>query len=168
MADLPVTTNSAQAEVSTGQTKSLQQQATSRLAAARMWKSFIDLDVKECYFLSAPNRQRQISSMTSPSLARMLDAPDLNPAEAFIIVEDFVPAVVSAFMPEAEIWCERGPGVDLPGGKEGPIWKQIKDQVRADDARIFDAMKASNLYPELPKACNPDLAIGTAALWIER
>ncbi len=54
--------------------------------------------------------------MTSPSQARMLDAPELNTDETFIIVEDFVTAVVGAFMPEAEPWCERGPGMDLPGG----------------------------------------------------
>ena len=168
MAEIPATTNSTDADVSTGETKDLQQQAVARLAAARVWKSYIELDVKECYFLSAPNRQRQISSMTAPSQARMLDAPELNTDEVFIIVEDFVTAVVGAFMPEAEPWCERGPGMDLPGGVNGSVWKKVKDQVKRDDAAIFAAMKASNLYPEIPKAFNPDLAIGTAAVWIER
>jgi hypothetical protein len=28
-------------------------------------------------------------------------------------------------------------------------------------------MKASNLYPELSKAFDPDLSIGTVAMWIE-
>ncbi len=169
MADAPATTNSVQSEAaSTGQAKDLQQQAVARLAAARTWKSYIELDVKECYFLAAPNRQRQISSMTSPSQARMLDAPELNTDETFIIVEDFVTAVVGAFMPEAEPWCERGPGMDLPGGAEGPTWRKVRDQIKKDDQAIFAAMKASNLYPEIPKAFNPDLAIGTAAVWVER
>ena len=169
MADAPATTNSVQSEAaSTGQAKDLQQQAVARLAAARTWKSYIELDVKECYFLAAPNRQRQISSMTSPSQARMLDAPELNTDETFIIVEDFVTAVVGAFMPEAEPWCERGPGMDLPGGAEGPVWRKVRDQIKKDDQAIFAAMKASNLYPEIPKAFNPDLAIGTAAVWVER
>ncbi len=169
MADqIPSTTNSIDAGATTDARGSLQQQATSRLAAARQFKSFIELDVKECYFLSAPNRQRQINSQTSPSIARMLDAPELNTDEAYIVVEDFVTALIGAFMPEAELWCERGPGMDLPGGKDGAIWKQVKDQVKADDLTIFNAMKASNLYPELPKAMNPDIAIGTAAVWIDR
>ena len=90
--------------------------------------------------------------MTSPSQARMLDAPELNTDETFIIVEDFVTAVVGAFMPEAEPWCERGPGMDLPGGAEGPVWRKVRDQIKKDDQAIFAAMKASNLYPEIPKA----------------
>ena len=98
----------------------------------------------------------------------MLDAPELNTDETFIIVEDFVTAVVGAFMPEAEPWCERGPGMDLPGGAEGPVWRKVRDQIKKDDQAIFAAMKASNLYPEIPKAFNPDLAIGTAAVWVER
>lgn len=169
MADIPATTNSIQSDaVSTGRQKTLEEQAVAKLAAARTWKSYTELDVKEMYFLACPNRQRQISSQTQPSLTRMLDAPELNTDEAFIIVEDFVTAVVGAFMPEAEPWCERGPGMDLPGGEQGAVWKGIKDKVKAADDAIFAGMKASNLYPELPKALNPDLAIGTAAMWIER
>jgi len=146
----------------------LEQRAVNRLAAARTWKSYVELDFKECYFFAAPNRQRQINSATQPGTARMLDAPELNTDQAFVICGDFITAIVNAFMPEAEIWCERGPGMDLPGGEDGQIWQGIKDKVKAGDIKIFEAMKASNLYPEIPKAFNPDLPIGTAALWIDR
>ena len=94
----------------------------------------------------------------------MLDAPELNTDEAFIIVADFCTEIVNAFMPEALPWCERGKGVDVPDA----MWQQVKDQVKADDATIFDAIKATNLYAELPKAFYPDLAIGATALWIDR
>lgn len=151
-----------------GEPSSLEKQALARLAAARTFKSYIELDVKECYFFASPDRQRQISSMTAPSTQRMLDAPELNTDQAFIITQDFVTEIVNTFMPEANPWCERGPGMDLPGGRDGPIWKQVKDQIAADDSKIFDGMKASNLYPEITKAFYPDLAIGTAALWIQR
>lgn len=142
----------------------LQSEATERLAAARIWKSYIELDVKECYFFASPHRQRQISSQTMPAQSRMLDYPDLNTDEAFILVEDFTTELVNAFMPEAEPWVERGPGMDLPEG----VWEKAQDEIRQGDEKIFAAVKASNLYPEMPKAFIPDLAIGTAAIWVDR
>src|SRR6516164_2581055 len=162
----PATTNAAQqgGAVSTGETKTLEQQAVSRLAACRTWKSYIELDIKECYFFTAPNRQRQISSMVMPSQARMLDAPELNTDQAFILTQDFITAVMNAYMPEAELWVERGRGMFTPP----QVWDSVKDKVRADDKLIFDAIRASNFYPEIAKAFYPDLAICGAAVWIDR
>ena len=154
--------------VYTGAQTGLESEGVGRLAACRTWKSYNELDYKECYFFTAPNRQRQINSQVQPATQRMLDAPELNTDDAFIIVADFITTIVNAFLPEAEMWCERGPGMFLPGGKDGPLWKSIADKVKDGDTKIFEAMKASNLYPELPKAFYPDLAIGTAALWIDR
>jgi len=116
----PGTTNAAQqgGAVSTGETKTLEQQAVSRLAACRTWKSYIELDIKECYFFTAPNRQRQISSMVMPSQARMLDAPELNTDQAFILTQDFITQIINAYMPRpnrgrnapAACSCSRGSG----------------------------------------------------------
>ena len=128
MVDLISTNATQQAATSQGKESTLQQQAVSKLAAARTWKSYIELDMKECYFFAAPNRQRQISSMTSPSQARMLDAPELNTDEAFIIVEDFCTEIVNAFMPEALPWCERSKGVDVPDA----MWDKVKDAARPE------------------------------------
>ena len=159
------TTNATQDEAArTGETRTLEQQAVSRLAGCRTWKSYIELDLKECYFFAAPNRQRQISSAVMPSQARMLDAPELNTDEAFIMCEDFVTEIVNGFLPEALPWVERGPGMDLPAD----IWDKVKDQIKADDLKIFAAIKASNFYSEIPKAFYPDLATGTCAMWIQR
>lgn len=142
----------------------LEEKAVKRLAAARVWKSYWELDFKECYFLSAPQRQRQISSQTQPGVQAPLDAPELNTDLAFLIVQDFITEIVNTFMPEAQQWCERGPGMDLPPA----AWDKIKDKIRAGDGQIFNAMKASNLYPEVTKAFYPDLAIGTVGMWIQR
>jgi hypothetical protein len=147
-----------------GEPSKIATEAYARLAACRTWKSYVELDIKEAYFFSAPNRQRQISSMTMPSTQRMLDAPELNTDLAFLLTQDFVTEIVNTFMPEAQEWCERGPGMDLPDG----VWDKIKADVRKDDARIFGAMKASNLYPEVTKAFYPDLAIGTVGMWAQR
>jgi len=152
------------AESDTGETKTIEQQAVSRLAACRVWKSYIELDLKEMYYFAAPNRQRQISSMVQPSQSRMLDAPDLNTDQAFILVQDFITELVNAYMPEANPWCERGPGMFL----KPEVWDQIKDKIAIQDRQIFAAMKASNLYPEVTKAFYPDIATGTCGLWIDR
>ena len=146
----------------------LAEQAVKRIAACRTWKSYWELDFKECYFLTAPHRVRQMASMTQPGVQRTLDYPELNTDIGFLIVQDFITEIVNTFMPEAQPWAERGPGMDLPGGKNGPVWKSIAEQVRKDDQKIFEAMKASNLYPEVTKSFYPDLAIGTAAMWIAR
>src|SRR5215472_14272737 len=162
----PGTTNAAQqgGAVSTGLGKTLEQQAVARLAACRTWKSYIELDIKECYFFCTPNRQRQISSMVMPSQARMLDAPELNTDQAFILTQDFVTQVMNAYMPEAEPWCERTRGMFV----DPAVWDTIKEKVRADDKLIFDAIRASNFYPEIAKAFYPDLAICVSGVWIDR
>ena len=128
---------------SVGAVKMVEQQAVSRLASCRTWKSYIELDMKECYFFAAPNRQRQISSMVMPSQSRMLDAPELNTDQAFILCQDFITEIVNAFMPEALPWCERGPGMDLPPG----IWDKIKDDVKKQDDTVFEAMNAAWRHP---------------------
>jgi hypothetical protein len=161
-----MTTNAAAqgGAVGTGLAKTIEQQAISRLAACRTWKSYIELDIKECYFFTAPNRQRQISSQVMPSQARMLDAPELNTDQAFIVTQDFITEIMNAYMPEASPWCERGRGMFVAPA----VWDKIKDRVRDDDRLIFDAIRASNFYPEIAKAFYPDLAIGACAVWIDR
>ncbi len=147
----------------------LEQEAKDRLAACRAWKTQWEMDFRECYFFSSPHRQRALSSSSSSdTIVRIQDAGDLNTDEAFILCGDFVTEIVNGFMSPDKPWCKRGPGMDLPGGENGPVWKKVKDQIKRDDETIFNAMKASNLYSEVPKAFYPDLSIGTVALWIER
>lgn len=144
--------------------ETLEQQAVNRLMSCRTWKSYIELDIKEMYFFTAPNRQRQINSMVQPGLQRMLDAPELNTDQAFIIVADFITEVVNAFLPEAAPWCEYGPGMDLPAG----VWEKVEKIARGNEQAIFGAIKASNFYSEVPKAYFPDLGIGTVGMWVQR
>lgn len=144
--------------------KPLQAEANDRLVDARRWKELRVLDFKECYFFAAPHRQRQISSQTQPSTQTMMDAPELNTDFAFILATDFTTEILGTYMPEAQEWCQRKAGMDVPD----ELFGQVADQVKKDDEKIFGAMKASNLYAELPKACNPDLAIAAAGLCIRR
>jgi hypothetical protein len=140
-----------------------EKEANDRLKEARRWKETRALDFKEAYFFSAPWRQRQVTSTSKPASGPMQDQPELNTDLGFIMVGDFVTEVVNTYMPEAQLWCERKAGE----GFEEPF-EQIKDTVKAQDKAIFAAIKSSNFYAEIPKALNPDLAIGGAGLYVHR
>jgi hypothetical protein len=143
--------------------KKLAKDGISRLEAARIWKSLWDLDLRECYFFGSPQRQRQIQSTSSPSQQRLLDAAELNTDLAFELCGDFATEVINGWLSEAANWCERKGG----GFISEDEFKKIADQVKAADNQIFALIKASNFYAEIAKAFDPDLSIGTVALWID-
>ena len=142
----------------------LESEGNARLAACRIWKSLWDLDLRECYFFASPQRQRQIQSYNQPPQQRLLDAAELNTDFAMELCDDFATEVINTYLPEAIPWCERGPG-ELT---KPEVWKIVKDRVAKADEGVFKAIKASNFYPELSKAFDPDLAVGTVAIWGER
>jgi hypothetical protein len=142
----------------------LEKVANDRLADCRRQKAHREIEFKNCYFYTAPHRLRNINSNTHPSEFGPKDAPELNTDEGFILTGDFVTEIVNSFMSPDKPWCKRGPGMDLPPG----VWDKVKDAIKKGDLAIFNAMKASNLYPEIAKAFYPDLAIGTVGMWIER
>jgi hypothetical protein len=141
----------------------LEEEALSRLAAARTWKTYFEVDIREMYFMTAPHRQRQISSMTQPGAMRWMDYPELNTSLGYDLCGEFVTEIVQTFMPEAQQWVERGKGMFVPED----AWSQVADQVQQDDLAVFEAIKASNFYSEIPKSYNPDLAIGLTGLWVD-
>jgi hypothetical protein len=142
----------------------LEGQARDRLAAARAWKAQWEMDFRECYFFASPHRQRLMNSASSSTITRLNDAGELNTDEAFILCGDFVTEVVNAFMSPDKPWCVSDRGMDLPKG----VWDKVSDAAKENDLAIFNAMRASNLYPEVAKGFYPDLSIGTVGLWIDR
>lgn len=140
----------------------LDKEANDRLADCRMQKAQVEMDMRECYFFSAPRRARMVTSTSAMPTTRQHDESLLQTSFAFELVKDFITVVMNAFMPEANPWCERRAGSLVPDD----AWKKVEKQVKDGDKKIFDAMKASNLYPEFAKAADPDLAIGTMALMI--
>jgi hypothetical protein len=140
----------------------LEEESNDRLKACRNQKAQVEMDMREAYFFSAPRRARMVTSTTPAPLARIRDESLLQTSIAFEVVQDFVTVVLNAFMPEANPWCERRAGALVPE----EAFKEVEDQVRKADLKIFSAMKASNLYPELAKAFYPDLGIGTVGLMI--
>lgn len=142
----------------------LETEAKERLATARTNKYLWGVDFRECLFFAAPHRQRQIYSQSPPPVQRLLDAPELQTSIAFDLCGEFVTEIVNTFMPEAQPWVQAGKGMFI----KQEMWDEVADQAKQNDAVIFDAIKASNFYAELPKAYDPDLAIGTAAVWIDQ
>lgn len=145
--------------------KPLEESANKRLAECRRQKedNWV-LDFREAYFFADPNRQRQLLSTTAPMTTRVMDNGELQTSLGILLSQDFVTEIVNTFMPEATPWCKRGPGMFVAK----KAWDQVEKQVGEDDIKIFGAMKASNLYPEVAKGFNPDLAIGTVGLWIDQ
>src|SRR5262245_520018 len=127
----------------------IEKEGQDRLAEARNKKALWGLDFKECYFFSAPHRQREVYSQTRPPpAARRMDAPQLQTSLAFDMVGEFVTEIVNTFLPEAQPWAMAGKGMMI----RQEMWDQVKEIAKANDEQIFDAIKASNFYAELPKA----------------
>lgn len=139
------------------------EEACARLAECEKQKQEFDLDIRESYYFSAPHRAREIRSAQALSTSKPDDAGKLQTGIAMELADDFVTVIINSFMPPAEPWAEQKPGMFLPA----EVRTQAKKIADEQDPVIFEAIRASNLYEELPKAASPDLAIGTMALWID-
>jgi len=151
------------AKTPSAETHPLDGEANQRRNDCRRQKAPFELDMRECYFFAAPLRSRTVTSSSMPPTTPLHDDGFLQTSAGYETVGDFVTEIINTFLPQAEQWCERKPGMfTVPA-----MWEQVKARVAADDKRIFDAMRSSNLYAEVAKAAYPDLAIGTMALWID-
>lgn len=146
-----------------GPFKALTEEACERLDACEKQKHEFDLDIREGYFFAQPHRAREIRSDQATSTSKPTDDAELQTGIAGELVADFTTELVNGFMPpHAPFWAERLPGAFIPDA----LREQVKQQARKEDAKIFEAVRASNLYEEFPKL-GADPAIGTAALWVE-
>jgi hypothetical protein len=141
--------------------KDLTKEAGDRLSACEAQKREFDMDLREGYYFAQPHRSREIRSAQITSSSKPKDADTLQTGVAMELCKDFLTVLINAFMPQAEPWAERRPGMFIPDNLVGEAKKQAADQ----DPKIFDAIRASNLYEELPKL-GADPALGTGALWV--
>lgn len=136
-----------------------------RLDEARLNKADVQADLMEGYFFTAPRRAREVMSDNSTKLAKSLAAErqaELQTTLGIECAEDFAGMVIDAFMPANYDWCKRGKGM-----LSEEVWANINEQVTKDDAVIMAAIRASALEAVIDPSFNPDLALGTAAIWIE-
>lgn len=143
--------------------KAIETDANDRLEECRRHKAEWDPDIREAYFFAAPHRARNISSRTPTTTAKPHDAGEANTSFAIEMATDFATVMINSFLPEAQAWCQRKAGSDIPDAAKPAFEKQVA----TGDQAIFDAISASNFYSEFAKAAIPDLAIGTIAMWIE-
>jgi hypothetical protein len=145
------------------ETHPLDEEANSRLQDCRQQKTPFEYDMREAYFFTAPLRARNVNSTSQIPPTPLHDDGYLQTSAGFECAGDFVTEIMNTYMPQAEQWCERKPGMFT----DMKAWNQVKKQVEDDDTKIFGAIKSSNLYAEFAKAAYPDLAIGTMALFID-
>lgn len=141
----------------------LQKEAEERLAEARYQKIQFDLDLREGYWFAAPHRARNILSTTKTTRVKPKDAQELNTSFAFELCGDFPTVIMNTFMPQVENWAVRRASMTIPEAARKPI----EDQAREGDDIIFQGISESNFYAECGKGFNPDLALGTVAMWVD-
>jgi hypothetical protein len=136
-----------------------------RLADARQFKSDIRADLMEGYFFTAPRRARDVTadSASRGKSTASADQAELQTTLGIECSDDFTGMAVDAFMPSHLDWCRRGQG-HLPNA----VWAEIAQDVGVQDAVIMATIRASKLHAVIDQAFNPDLSLGTAALWIEQ
>ena len=146
-----------------GPYKELSEEACARLDACEAQKREFNLDIRESYYFSQPHRARTILSAQAQATTRPNDDALLQTGIAMELVDDFNTELINSFMPQAEPWAERRPGMFITAAED---IKAAKDIAAEQDPKIFDAIRASNLYEEFPKL-GADPAIGTAAFSID-
>lgn len=134
-----------------------------RLNSARHQKVIVEVLLRESYWFTAPIRSRSVLSTFKPPTAPPQDAELLSQSFAMEMAADFPTVIIDTFMPSTENWCERRAGLLVSEGEK----EEIEKQAKVGDEMIFKAIRGSNFYPECAKTFNPDLSIGTVAMWIE-
>ncbi|SDQ99537.1 Bacteriophage head to tail connecting protein [Rhizobiales bacterium GAS113] len=153
----------AELNAAKGKNKHLAGEGVDRLAKARYQKTQFELDLREGYWFAAPHRARNVLSTTKTTRAKPKDAQELNTSFAFELCGDFPTVMINTFLPQVQQWFVRKPSMIVPEEAK----QKIADDARDGDAKIFQAILGSNFYAECGKGFNPDLALGTVAMWIE-
>jgi hypothetical protein len=142
----------------------IEEEANDRLLQARRNKIQFEIRMREAYFFAAPHRSRNVlSAVVTPDVVPKDDA-ELNSSFAFELAADFPTVIMNTFLPESEAWAVRKAGASV-----NPTEAQlVANAIKQGDQAIFEAIASSNFYPACGMGFNPDLAIGTVGLWIDR
>lgn len=135
-----------------------------RLHLAQRQKALFELDMREGYFFAAPHRMRNVNSMSPPPSVRTPDASLLAQSFGFELCDDFPTVMVNTFFPETQQWCIRRAGPMVPDD----LRDQVEEAAAESDRKVFQTIRGSNFYEECGKSFNPDLALGTVAMWIDQ
>jgi len=145
-------------------TEALGKDAKQRHADAKRQKALFSEDFEECYFFTAPHRQRQMTATgTSDTVTKPTDAAELSTSLGFEASEDFSTELENTFIPKGLEWVAQKPSSQLPEN----VRKQITDKVTAQTKVIFGAMRESPFHAAASSVFVPDAGIGTVGMWID-
>jgi hypothetical protein len=153
----------AKAKAEKSRKEELQKEARRRLLDARAQKRPFELDMREGYYFAAPQRMRSVNSEVRPTTTKPNDEVTLYTEFGFELCGDFPTVIINTFFPDTQKWVVRRAGPMVPEGMR----QKVEQQAEEADEAVFKSILASNFYAECGKAFNPDLALGTVALWIE-
>jgi hypothetical protein len=142
--------------------KKLSKEALDRLQDARAQKALVELDLRESYFFTAPQRARDVSSTVKTTTQRTDDASELQISLGMEVAQDFATEMLNTFMPETFDWVDQKAGIDA-----GDDWDEVSEEVSEQTKKIMDAMKGANLYASTAQTFMPDLALGTVGMFVD-
>lgn len=140
----------------------LAKEARQRLKDARDKKSEIERDLREAYFFTDPQRNRDLT--TTGTAAKKLPKDDslLQISLGIECAQDFATELASTFTPETVDWIKLKPGVEVPPDD----YSEVEDALEEANDLILRAMKESNFYAAQSQVYMPDAALGTMAIII--
>jgi hypothetical protein len=146
----------------------LQTDALQRLTDARSQKSSINNDHQNAYYYASPRRIREQQSQSGQTVRTVPgDDRQLQTSFGFEVTDEFISMLIETFTPREGFWAERRmPTNPDETGQEDPEIVQLNAQIKAEDKKVFDLIRASNYYAEKAKTGKPDAAIGVIPLLI--
>jgi hypothetical protein len=150
----------------TADREELQKEAGQRLQQCRRQKAMFEADIRECYHFARPHRERAMTSSGGGTDTRPDDVGELSTSLALEVKQDFATEILNTFLSPTQPWAAREVGPDLKKVL-GQNALEVEKRVQEDDKVIFQAIAASNFYGALAMAMDPDIAIGTMAMWID-
>lgn len=143
--------------------------ALSRLADARAQKNEARKDLQEAYFFTRPRLCWDVDSTTTSKRNRDREnEEDLATGIGSEVSEDFATEVISAFFPQGTKWVVSTLDESALDGLEEYAKQDLRDKAEDRDDKIFSAIGASNFDGELGLSLDPNAAVGTVGLWIDK
>lgn len=144
----------------------IEKEAAQRLQQSRRQKAMFEGDIRECYYFARPHRERGLTSQGSGD-SRPDSTGELSTSLALEVKQDFATEIENTFLSPTQPWAAREVGPDLRKKIGDAAAKELETDVQEDDKLIFQAVGSSNFYGALAMSMDPDIAIGTMAMWIE-
>lgn len=133
---------------------------STRLAAAKRWRSSVEPRVKEIYSFCAPGREKEFDTRTFDQSEEVTTYHSLGEEVATDLAGD----LVTYFTPAETRWCSYA--VTAPVPEE--MADAVLELVQAREDQLFEMIQASNYNDIAPQWGFEAATHGTPALWVQR